>query len=267
LSVLEQFNDERLNVFSIPHSGLPAVARNHGLRRASGEYIAFLDSDDVWLEDKLSIQVGYMDEHPEAGLIFTNTYVFRHDPGEQGQSMAHGENVIGGTYSFERLYGQPIIPNLTVMLRSSVVADTGLLDEDPLIKANEDYEYWLRVAERYEVHYLDLPLARYRSHSAGISKNTVDTYRARLHLIGKLDVRYAGKTTSLAGKRRRWLSEVNYGLGRAYLRQGRDSAARKSFVESFRYRVKPSAVIFLISTFLGARFQNSLDGLRTKLLG
>ena len=69
----QQFSS--VHYVKVEHSGLPAVARNAGIRLAKGEFVAFLDSDDEWLPDKLSQQVTALHNHPTVGLVCTNAFV------------------------------------------------------------------------------------------------------------------------------------------------------------------------------------------------
>ena len=64
--------DDRLQLFSYENGGLP-VARNRGIDRASGEFIAFLDADDLWTPDKLELQLEALQKHPEAGVAYSWT--------------------------------------------------------------------------------------------------------------------------------------------------------------------------------------------------
>src|SRR4051812_19294567 len=65
LDVLGQYDDPRLKVIAIPHSGIPGHVRNVGLQEAQGEFVAFLDSDDIWLPEKIERQLAVLGERPE----------------------------------------------------------------------------------------------------------------------------------------------------------------------------------------------------------
>jgi glycosyltransferase involved in cell wall biosynthesis len=264
--VVQKFADSRLIYIRQAHSGLPAVARNTGLRHARGEYIAFLDSDDLWLPEKLALQVQYMDAHRELGLSYSNAYQFVHDPGTHNSRPMVDTAVVKSGHTFERLYGRQVIPNLTVMIRASVLEKAGTFDSDPRLMANEDYEYWLRIAYHYPIGFLDRPLALYRQHPEGISKAAVATCLAKLWLIEKLDGLYPDFVERHADQRRRWLSRVHFGLGRGLLREHKIDIARHHLKRSWQMQPGASAFLFWAASFAGKGVYQRLDGLKTRLL-
>lgn len=143
-----------------------AAARNHGIRCASGKYIAFLDADDVWLPDKLSTQVEYLDYHPEVGLCFTQFSLIN------GQGLPLGRqavNFVSGPDQFYQLLRGNFIPNSTVIIPRSILEKVGLFDESLPAFGCEDWDMWLRIARFYPIHLIDHPLALYRLHESNTS--------------------------------------------------------------------------------------------------
>lgn len=148
-----------------PNSGLPAIARNRAISRASGELIAFLDSDDLWLPNKLERQVLALDRNPGAGMVYCRTEIF---DAHGVRGIAPVERSPSGNI-FDALLRGNFISNLTVMIRGEVLRKTGSLSERREIRAVEDYELWMRVAHDWPVIFLPEILARYRIHGANIS--------------------------------------------------------------------------------------------------
>ena len=158
-------SDERIHLISIPHSGLPAVARNVGLRKAQGEYIAFLDADDLWETEKLALQVKVM-ESDNTVLFTSSRFSFFQSTTSQGKTAFKNSRL-----SFRGLISHYVIANSAVIMRSSVLDMVGYLDEDPRLRAVEDFDYWLRILDSQDNSCLILKdmLMRYRLHEANIS--------------------------------------------------------------------------------------------------
>jgi glycosyltransferase involved in cell wall biosynthesis len=171
--VLRQFGDRIVTVV-IPSSGRPAVPRNVGLRRATGELVAFQDSDDLWAADRLLQQVALFDD-PAVGLAYGNATVIDPAGCPTGALVIDPERAVHGSCHDELLRAN-VISTLTVMARRQALLDLGGFDEDPGLRGVEDYELWLRLSTRWELAYLDATLASYRSHPGNLS----DVTRRRL---------------------------------------------------------------------------------------
>lgn len=153
-------------------NGGPAKARNTGVARASGEFIAFLDADDEWLPEKLARQVDYFREHPETGLL--HTAVLGVTP--------HGSAVDGPPRQvFCELYHTDFfIKTLTVMMPRRVLHEAGGFDERREIHV-EDWDLWLRVAANHPIGYISAPLAYHRS--GGLMSSQIDRSYAAQALV------------------------------------------------------------------------------------
>jgi predicted SAM-dependent methyltransferase len=145
----------------VEHSGLPAVARNAGIRLAKGELIAFLDSDDHWLPNKLSQQVSVFHEHPTVGLVCSNAFVVRQHEEKPSQPYLKDDQGHSGLVLPGLLEDNFIITS-TAMVRRSTLEHVGLFCEDRALRAVEDYDLWLRVASQSTIVYLEALLAVYR---------------------------------------------------------------------------------------------------------
>ncbi len=171
-------------------NGGPGSARNAGIKVAKGEYIAFLDSDDLWLPEKLNGQVKYLDDYPDVGLLFTDFEIFCED--ENGQERKLREihiNVEGPC--FDKLFQKNFIPTLTVIIRKSCMDAVGLFEESRDLVVGEDYELWLRMAMRYRLGYIPKITARYRCHNDNIvGTDLAKNYAGHLRVINKILVRY-----------------------------------------------------------------------------
>jgi glycosyltransferase involved in cell wall biosynthesis len=140
-----------VTVFHQSRQGVSA-ARNRGVQAARGELIAFLDSDDYWLPDKLSGQVRYFDENPDALICQTEEIWIRRgvrvNPGRRHRKRAG--------MIFEPSLALCLVSPSAVMLRRSLFVAMGGFDER--LPACEDYDLWLRIGCRYPIGLIETPL-------------------------------------------------------------------------------------------------------------
>ena len=166
--IVLSFNEPRIKYFYQKNTGTPGAARNFGLRKASGDYVAFLDDDDMWLPEKLEIQVDYLRKHPEYYLVYSNAWIIDENGVRKGllvksESFKEGE-------IFEELVKSNFIPQPTVLMRRDIFENIGFFNENPSLKAVADYEYWLRVSLHFKIGFVKEPLAMYRVHSKAMSR-------------------------------------------------------------------------------------------------
>jgi glycosyltransferase involved in cell wall biosynthesis len=257
---IQHIQDERLICIRQPHSGLPAVARNTGLRHAQAEYIAFIDSDDLWLKEKLSTQVCYMDSHPKLGLSYTNYVRFGNASAQHNLCPILEPHSAPSGHSFNQLYGHPVIANSTVMIRAAVIDTVGVFDEDKRLRGIEDYDYWLRIAYHYPIGFIAVSLTRYRLHADRLSQARVASERNKLFLIAKLDRMYPDFVAIHAVERQDWLSRVHHSMGRHLLRADRATEARQHLKKAWKLRRKPTYFLFWLTSFLGRGLRQHLKG-------
>ena len=140
LELLAKIDDPRLRVLSFANGGLP-VARNRGIANSQGEFITFIDADDLWTEDKLELQLAALSQNPGAGVVYSWTTVMD----EAGKSFYPGKSVsYTGDVRRQLLANNFIASGSNVMLRRSAIESVG--EFEPTLKSAEDWDYWLRLA-------------------------------------------------------------------------------------------------------------------------
>jgi glycosyltransferase involved in cell wall biosynthesis len=129
-----------------------AAARNAALRIATGEYLAFLDSDDEWLPGKLAAQLDYLEKHPDVVVCATSHFYELRD-GRRREVIVENPP----DWSVRLQSGQPFHGASTPLVRSSVLESVGLQDES--LRVLEDWDWMLRIAQKHRVHVLPEPFA------------------------------------------------------------------------------------------------------------
>lgn len=184
LKLLQSYADKV--TFLSKSNGGPASARNLGIRHARGELIAFLDSDDLWVKDKLAEQVNFLDRYKHIGMVYAQALMFIEQGGRRLIKKKFGYTE---EPTFCKLLTGNFIPNLTVMLRRSCINKAGWLNEAKNLIAVEDYEYWLRVAKLFPIAGIARPLAYYRLREDNLMGDGQDIERSlRLELAALQEV-------------------------------------------------------------------------------
>ena len=167
-------------------NGGSASARNRGIREATGQYVALLDADDLWLPEKLECQMEQFEAQRDLAWSYTD---WIHVDAETGAPMYHGSQVMSyrGGDVLRPLLVRLFIPPSTEVIRRDVFEEVGTYDESELHRISEDWEFSLQVAERYPVGYVDQPLVKRRHHS-GKKTTTMDlehAFESRRSIIEK----------------------------------------------------------------------------------
>lgn len=175
----EALGEPRLRYLSQPNQGC-ATARNRGLDHAQGEYVAFLDSDDLWHPTKLARQVAYLDSHPERGWV--HTWVLNTDA--EGRLTQHLlasdlEGFVWPQIAEENL----VFCGSSPLLRRSCFETVGQFD--PALKSAEDWDMWVRIATRYSLGVIREPLTFYRQRPSSKSNRLAFHLEHRLRVIDK----------------------------------------------------------------------------------
>lgn len=160
--------------------GLPG-ARNTGIKQSHGTLIAFLDADDLWTPDKLSLQVALFDQHPEVGFVFGNTRKFFDSSATRATAFEDIPPANGWVAS--QLLERSFLPMPTVMIRREAFDTVGVFNEN--LDSCEDLDMWLRLSVAYPCAYTDRVVAWYRLHSLSMSSNVYKIAERRLQVLTK----------------------------------------------------------------------------------
>lgn len=159
-AIIKAFKEERLIYVRQENKGRSA-ARNKALALARGRYIAFLDSDDLYLPDKLKRQVSYMDAHPKIGMLYTSAQCID-EHGEQLKGHVYLACAEGDIYKDIAFFRPLTITLPTVMVRREVFVNVGFFDDE--LHRFEDTDMWRRIAKKYMVGIISEPTCLLRTH-------------------------------------------------------------------------------------------------------
>jgi len=189
-------------VYRFQANGGVSSARNLGTKISTGNWLAFLDSDDEWLPDKLLQQVQAMRDNPDYQLCHTNEIWIRN--GRRVNPMNKHEKK--GGEIFENCLPLCCISPSSVLLSKALLNEVGGFDEE--LPACEDYDLWLRICSLLPVLYLEQPLLRkYGGHRDQLSRRFwgLDRFRVqaleKIVVSGKLNQEQAGLVTSMLVKK------------------------------------------------------------------
>lgn len=183
LKVIETFSsDTRMRVIDQVNQGVN-TARNNGYAESSGEYLCFLDADDVWTADRLRFHVDYMNAHPEVGLVHNDIEMVDQNSILTGQVDKGKE---GWLLDDLLLWDSCCIPTPSATtLRRGVIETAG--DFDPLYANASDQEFYFRVAKHFKIGRIPQFLTKYRMHDNNMRANMTRMEFDHVHAYKKSD--------------------------------------------------------------------------------
>lgn len=221
--VVERYlGDGRVRYYYQENRGQSA-ARNVGIRNSTGDFICFLDSDNIRERDKMELQLKVFDENPEVDIVYGD-----------GQCIdEHGDNIYTPElkrYSgdiTERLLFSNFVSNNTVMCRKKCFSEMGGFDER--LRFAEDYDLWLRFSTRYKFRYIPVKIARYRVWKNRLSEDIGGVSMANEHILKRFFERHPDAVEESV-KKLVWC-RFHTGIGRVH-------ASRAEYKEAFRDYMK-----------------------------
>lgn len=230
-SILSSFGST-IRVVRQPNAGVGA-ARNVGIAKAKGEFVAFLDQDDWWKNEKLARQVDMFRHDGTIGLVHTGVQWFD----ENAQSFcdspnprAKPETIVGECFD-RLLLGNPIT-NSSVMVRRSMLDEVGMCDSRIVGNTVQDYDLWLRIARRANFAFEQNGLTVFRLHGEQGHRNRIAMLTQEIEVLFRLLPNQYWKASAL---RRRRMGELHDEVAVAYFDSGSAAKAREYFASALRW--------------------------------
>ena len=250
--VFSYLHDKRIHYVYQSNQGFSA-ALNRGIKESCGDVIGFIGQDDLWLPNKLEIQIEFLNEQEDIDLVYSNYYAIN----SCGQVLWEIRSKSPDFRSRQLLIRSLFLSNFmgfeTVLLKRKCF-EVGLFDECML--AFSDHDMWLRIADHFNIGYLDKALVKKREHESQLSKvGLASGLRDEFLLVEKAIGRYP----FLKSVKKKKLASLHYSLGIVILRAGDLKKAKQELIKSFKCQpwafkaigvsLAPNLYLFLIEKY------------------
>lgn len=233
------------------HNSGAAAARNNAIQKAQGNYIAFLDADDEWVPGKLSKQLMYLQKNKNVGLCFCDMMHIVNGTKIHNSYLHEREyKHVSSGWIYEKLLRECFIFTPTVLVRRDVLQKVG--DFNEALHIAEDYDLWLRIADHYEIGFIDEPLTIRNRHQKNLTSNLplyLDSSIKQMEAV--LDVNRGNKTRVQIIKNR--LSQQYFELGYHLAKQHRQNAAQKSYIKSLSFGFNVASIRGLCKSMVSTK--------------
>lgn len=250
-------DDKRIRYFKHDINKGANEARNTGIKISKGELIAFLDSDDKWVDNKLEMVVNAYEKCPDNyGVIFSSYYIV----GKRGISIDNQTKSKGNIF-YKEIYKDNVSPTSAVVVKRKCFDKVGCFDKN--LPARQDYDMWLRISRYYKFYFIDKPLSYiYRDGHEAISSN----YKKHIEgteIVLKKIYTYLTKSELKQYKKNIDFQQYNY-IALVCIRYEDYKLARIYSLKAFKIRKNIKSLILIIFTYIPNLFK-ILRNIRNKL--
>jgi glycosyltransferase involved in cell wall biosynthesis len=220
--VIGSFKDQRIRYVRHEANRGGAAARNTGVRESSGDYIAFLDSDDRWMKKKLEGQVAvFRNNDEETGLVYTG---LTREGEKTGQKCPKHEGWIS-----EKLFlNNPVGSCSVAVVKKNVISEVGGFDEE--LPSSQDKDLWLRISHRYKIRFLSgiYVIKRETKNKKQISRNHVSKCEGKVKFYNKHMHKFSDRKKSMYLRK----------MGRIFRTRmtGKQYVAKICYIKSIEYK-------------------------------
>ena len=173
---------DNFKIIEQPNSGAGA-ARNNGIKYATGEWISFLDSDDIWDRRKIEMVSAVIRKHPDITVIAHDEYIVDEKNFRRRKLCSSHKRYKKEENLFLQLYKKNLFSTSCMTVRKDILEMAGLFDET--LRSAQDYDLWIRIAQYGKLYYMNQPLETYVTREGNITANTYRRYQCELKICRK----------------------------------------------------------------------------------
>jgi glycosyltransferase involved in cell wall biosynthesis len=254
--VVESFKEPRIRYIYQANKGV-SCARNVGIFASKGEYIAFLDSDDIWLPQNLELKIKLLDTCPNIPLVCSDMAFFRNDTDTiisrlwQKRSNHYLRGLRDGSRQpLTEFLAHGLFTVPTTVMRRCVLDQIGYFDES--LSNAEDFEILIRTLYKFSPGIINLPLLKYRIHGNNLSRNYEKTYPGTIGSINKIIKSNTLSKKNLKLMMRNKLAHTHLNYAWKKIKAGETTVGREKLIIAIKINplvIKP--YIYYVLSFLG----------------
>ena len=249
----------KIRVVSQENGGI-AKARNVAIENSKGEYLAFLDQDDLWLSDKLELQVPLMEKNKDVGLTYTDAHILCDNNTE---FLSFGLRKPYRGMVVENLLLNNFIATSSVMVRKECFEKVGLFDQT--LSPCLDYDIWLKIASIYKADYADRPLVKFRDHVSTFRKNEIFTIEKIIETLERFIDEHPEIRRNMGIKIDQKIANYYIGLGNKYFAKANFKVAFSKFNMAFKLNPSLRAFLYIIASVPFELTKNVLRSIKAKI--
>lgn len=247
---IEELNDSRITYFRNANNGIIAVNRNFGIQKAKGTFIAFCDDDDIWLPRKLELQLDFIQKN-KLGLTFGFAEILG---SIDTPSLLYPPKESLAIEDFASLLPGNRITCSTVLVKKECFDQVGCFDENPLFRAIEDFDLWLRISRHYKIKCTPEVVCKYRVHSNNVSGNNAAKEKEKLlQIIEKVEKNKWADEILL----RKVKSNVYWGIGNSLLAM-KENSYRQWFAKSLKQQLTAKSLLGIVLCLLPIKLASNI---------
>lgn len=256
--------DKRVHYIYQENRGFSAAV-NRGIKESSGSLIGFIGQDDLWMPNKLELQMKYLNEHKNVDLVHSNHCFINSEERIIEVRDVKIPNFASRKKVVEELFLNNFIGFETVLIKRKCFDEVGFFDEHMV--GFSDHDMWLRVAGSHNIGYLNLSLVKKRQHEFRLSKVRIEAVLKDEFLIVKKAIDHHPFLKKVERKK---LASLYYAWGMILLHKGNNNEAKQKFLKAITCQVwKLKAIVAYIApvlyTMIYDHYRKTTTGIRAGL--